>query len=197
MPTEPITAFILAGGKSTRMGTDKALLELAGRPLIHHALDLAYAITNDVRIVGDPKTFVSFGTVITDVYSACGPLAGIHAALASSATDWNLILGVDLPFLNPRFLNYLISEAQSSTAVVTVPSANGHFHPLCAVYRRQFGLIAERALNAARNKVDALFPEVSVRVIDEAQLVAAGFNPSLFRNLNTPDDLKQARQEFP
>jgi molybdenum cofactor guanylyltransferase len=193
----PITAFILAGGKSARMGSDKAFLELSGRSLLSRALDLARAVTPDVRIVGDPEKFAAHGVVVADIYSARGPLGGIHAALSNSTTDWNLILAVDLPFLEPRLLSYLIAEAQASDAVVTVPSAGGHLHPLCAVYRKQFSVAAGRALAEDRNKVDALFSEVLVRILDEQELVAAGFNPSIFRNLNTPEEWRQAKRQFP
>ena len=177
------------------MGSDKAFLSHAGRPLLARALDLARAVTPDVRIVGDPGKFASFGAVVPDFYSGRGPLGGIHAALANSATHWNLILGVDLPFLEPRFLHYLVAEAQSADAVVTVPSASGHLHPLCAVYRQQFRVAAERALAEGRNKVDALFSEVSVRILGQEELVAAGFDASIFRNLNTPEDWDHAKQD--
>ena len=197
MSAGPITAFILAGGKSTRMGTNKAFLELAGRPLISRALELARTVTEQTKIIGDSKTFTPFGEAIPDIYPACGPLAGIHTALTSSATDYNLILGVDLPFLQPRLLSYLIAEAQSSAAVVTVPSANGHLHPLSAVYRKEFATIAEKALKQGRYKIDALFSDTSVRVIDEAELVAKEFDPAQFRNLNTPEDWQQATKDFP
>ena len=192
-----ITAFILAGGRSTRMASDKAFLSLAGRSLLARALDLARAVTPDVRIVGDPEKFAPFGEVVADVFSGRGPLGGIHAALANSATDWNLILGVDLPFLEPRFLYYLVAEAQSADAVVTVPSAGGHFHPLCAVYRQSLRVAAEHALAEGRNKVDALFSEVSVRILAEEEITTAGFDISIFRNLNTPDEWEQAKQHFP
>ena len=178
------------------MGSDKAFLNLAGRSLLARALDLALAVTPDVRIVGDPEKFAPFGEVVPDVFSGRGPLGGIHAALANSATDWNLILGVDLPFLELRFLHYLVAEAQSADAVVTVPSAGGHLHPLCAVYRQQFRVAAERALAEGRNQVDALFSEVPARIIGEEELVAAGFDISIFRNLNTPDEWEQAKQHF-
>ena len=191
-----ITAFILAGGRSARMGSDKAFLQLAGRSLLAHALDLARAVTPDLRIVGDPEKFAPFATVVPDLYPARGPLGGIHAALSNSATDLNLILAVDLPFLEPRFLHYLLAEAQSASATVTVPAAAGHLHPLCAMYRKQFGVIAERALAAGRNKVDALFSETPLRILDEQELVTAGFNPSIFRNLNTPEDWQQAKQQI-
>jgi len=191
-----ITAFVLAGGKSTRMGSDKAFLELAGRPLLAYSLDLARSVATEVKIVGDPDKFASFGAVIADVYSDRGPLGGIHAALAGSSTDWNLVLGVDLPFLRVSFLNYLLSEAQSSGAVVTVPFASGYLHPLCAVYRKQFCVSAERALSNGKNKVDALFSGVLTRVISEEELARAGFDASIFRNLNTPEEWERAKQEF-
>jgi molybdenum cofactor guanylyltransferase len=193
----PITAFILAGGKSARMGSDKAFLELGGRSLLTRALDLARAATPDVKIVGDPEKFAAFGTAIPDFYPARGPLGAIHAALSISTTDSSLILAVDLPFVEESLLHYLISEAQSSEAVVTVPSAGGHFQPLCAVYRKSFLPTAERALAEGRNKLDALFSEVPVRVISEEELKAAGFDAEIFRNLNTPEDWQQAKQRVP
>jgi len=193
---QPITAFILAGGKSTRMGTDKALLLLGGRPLIAHALDLARSAADEVKIIGDPGKFSRYGDAIRDVYAERGPLGGIQAALSSTRTDWNLILGVDLPFVPPAFVNYVSATAQASGAVVTVSSASGGLQPLCAIYRTQFGAIAERALAAGKNKIDALFAETTVRLITEEELAANGFSPSIFRNLNTPEDWELARQEF-
>jgi molybdopterin-guanine dinucleotide biosynthesis protein A len=191
----PITAFILAGGKSARMGSDKAFLQLGGRSLLSRALDIARAVTSDVRIVGDPEKFAAFGPIVPDIYPARGPLGGIHAALSASTTDLNLILGVDLPFLDLRFLQFLIAEAQSADAVVTVPWADGHFQPLCAVYRKAFLPMAEHALDQGRNKLDALFSEVPARVISEKELSAAGFDFAIFRNLNTPEEWEQAKQQ--
>lgn len=193
---EAFTAFILAGGRSTRMGSDKAFLDLNGKPLIAHALDLLRAITQEVKIVGDPQKFSALAPVIDDIYPARGPLGGIHAALAGTSTTWNWVLGVDLPFIESRFLNYLIAQAQSTDAVVTVPSANGHMQPLCAVYRKEFCPVAERALSAGKNKIDALFGQVLTRIIQEPELAALGFPARMFRNLNTPADWQQAKQVF-
>jgi molybdopterin-guanine dinucleotide biosynthesis protein A len=192
----PIAAFILAGGRSTRMASDKAFLELGGQTLLARSLALARTATTDVRIVGDPGKFAAFGTVVPDVFPGRGPLGGIHAALATSPTDTNLILGVDLPFLTSRFLEYLVAQAQSAETTVTVPSAGGHLHPLCGVYRQPFRAVAQRALSEGRNKVDALFSEVSVRFITEEELAAAGFDPSIFRNLNTAEEWERARQDL-
>ena len=171
------------------MGSDKAFLEIDGQSLIQRALDLARAVVRDVRIVGAPEKFSALAPAVADLYSDRGPLGGIHAALTNSATDLNLILAVDLPFLTTNFLQYLIAESESAAAVVTAPQAGGHLHPLCAVYRKQFLPHAERALSESRNKLDALFSEVPVRIISEEELKAAGFTAAIFRNLNTREDL--------
>ena len=174
------------------MGSDKALLELGGRRLIERTISIARAVTGDVRIAADPAKYEVFGNAVADVYLDRGPLGGIHAALAASVNDFNLICGVDLPFLKAEFLGYLVSEARHSEATVTVPQANGYLQPLCAVYRKSFCEVAERALLAGQNKIDALFGEVQTRVIGEHEIVAAGFTSSMFRNVNTPEEWEQA-----
>ena len=191
-----VAAFILAGGKSSRMGSDKAFLEASGRTLLVNALDLAQSVAQEVRTVGDPAKFAAFGTTVQDIYPDRGPLGGVHAALASSKADLNLIIAVDLPFLEPRFLQYLIVAAEKSQATVTVPQIGGYFEPLCAVYRLEFASLADRALAAGRNKVDALFAEASVRIVSEPELVENGFPPAMFRNVNTPEDWKLVQQEL-
>jgi len=103
---------------------------------------------------------------------------------------------VDLPFLQPGFLSFLASEAQSSDAIVTVPSTGGYLQPLCGIYRKEFLVPAEAALAAGRNKIDALFSNISIRVVGEQEILQAGFNASMFRNLNTPEDWEAAEREF-
>jgi molybdopterin-guanine dinucleotide biosynthesis protein A len=191
---EDLSASILAGGKSTRMGTDKALVLLDGRTLLSRMLDLARQLTSNVHIIGDPGKFAPFSSTIEDIFPGCGPLGGIHAALRSSLTDLNVILAVDVPFVSLTLLDYLISRATSSDANVTVARAAGGFQPLCAVYRRSFADAAENALRARHYKIDTLFAPTTTQVIEEAELEASGFSPRIFRNLNTPEDLAEARE---
>jgi molybdopterin-guanine dinucleotide biosynthesis protein A len=195
-PLPNVTAFILAGGKSTRMETDKAFVALDGRTLLARALDVVRSVTSDVRIVGDAAKFASFAPVVEDMFRGCGPLGGIHAALRASVTDLNLVLAVDLPFVSAALLQYLVTQAQDSTeAAVTVPRAAGGWQPLCAVYRKEFADAAELALREGCYKIDALFDVVKVRVIDEDELAGRGFSPRIFRNLNTQEELDGARVE--
>jgi molybdopterin-guanine dinucleotide biosynthesis protein A len=190
-----VTAFILAGGKSLRMGRDKAFVELGGQTLLGRALDVASVVTGECRIVGDPAKFAVFGPVVEDIFRECGPLGGIHAALLSAKGELNLMLAVDLPFMEVKFLEYLIVQARETSAVVTVPHAGGGLQPLCAIYRRKFAEVAERALRERKNKIDPLFAEVETRVLDEGELSRAGFLPDIFRNLNTLEHWEEVKEQ--
>jgi len=185
---EEVTTFILAGGRSTRMGRDKALLVLNGQTLVERAVELGSKVAGEVWIVGDPKKFSRFGRVVGDVYQERGPLGGIHVALSSTKTEWNLMVAVDLPSLKADFLRWLVEQAQADGAVVTVPHAAGHLQPLCAVYRKQFAQAAQTELEAGRNKIDPLFGPGDTRIIQESELVYHGFSTEMFRNVNTPEE---------
>ena len=182
-----INAYVLAGGKSSRMGSDKALLKFRGRTLIESALAQASAAASRVRIVGSREKYAAYGDVIEDVYPGQGPLAGIHAALQASEQDHNLILAVDTPLIEIEYLKKVAEEAWTSGAVVTVTrTSDGRLHPLCAVYHKRFADAAERALREKRNKIDALFARVTTQYVEPAAL---GFDESMLANVNTPDDL--------
>lgn len=191
-----LTAFVLAGGKSTRMGAEKAFLLLEGRSLLQRALDLTRPVAEKVQIIGPADKFSAFAPVVEDRYASRGPLGGIHAALSVTRTEFNLMLAVDLPFVEERFLRYLAEQARASNATVTVPRAAGGLQPLCAVYRRQFAQLAEPALAAGRNKIDTLFAGTPIRIIEEDELARFAFSPAMFDNLNTPEEWEQARRRL-
>jgi molybdopterin-guanine dinucleotide biosynthesis protein A len=189
-----LSAFVLAGGKSSRMDREKAFLELEGRTLLARALELAASVAGEVCIIGPREKFSPFGRVVEDIYPGRGPLGGIHAALSSSRTELNLILAVDTPFLRPEFLQYLVAQARAGGALVTLPRAGGGWQPLCAVYGRAFLPLAQEALAAGRNKIDPLFAVASVRALEEGELKRLAFDPGMFDNLNTPEEWELARR---
>ncbi len=182
--------FLLAGGKSSRMGanTDKAFLDFRGQTLLERALTVMGEVCDRVTIVGDPAKFSKYGTVVADIFAGCGPLAGIHTALTHSTAELNLILAVDMPFVSRELLAFLFAAAEKSGAVITVPRTSKGFQPLCAIYRRDFSTAAEQALRAGKYKIDAAFSGATIQVIEEAELAAAGFTEQMFFNLNTPQD---------
>jgi molybdopterin-guanine dinucleotide biosynthesis protein A len=174
------------------MGANKAFLELEGKSLLNRALDTLKAACGSVAIVGDPVMFANFGPVVADVFPNCGPLGGIHAALAASAVEFNVIVAVDMPFVSPKLIAFLFAAAEASDAIVTVPRTRTGFQPLCAVYRRAFASTAERALQDGRCKVDASFAHLPLCIVEESELLQAGFSENDFFNVNTPEDRRTA-----
>ena len=192
--------FLIAGGKSSRMGADKAFLDFGGQTLLDRALGVMGAVCGRVAIVGNPARFAEYKSsdyaVVADIFPGCGPLAGIHAALVHSSAELNLMLAVDMPFVAAELLGFLFAAAESNDAVITVPRTSKGLQPLCAVYRREFCDIAEHGLRAGKYKIDAAFAGVAVHMIDQGELAAAGFAERCFFNVNTQEDLRQAEGRY-
>ncbi len=180
-----VTAFVLAGGRSSRMGADKALLPFRDETLLARALATARAVAGKVVIVGPRERYAAYGDLVEDIYAGCGPLAGIHAALCSTQMDLNLVLSVDMPLMPAEFLQWLVNRSRDTNDLIVVPDALGGQQPLCAVYRRAVLAVAEQALKEGDYKIGHLFSRVPTRCISEEELRAAGFLPEIFRNLNT------------
>jgi molybdopterin-guanine dinucleotide biosynthesis protein A len=214
--TPGITGFVMAGGKSSRMGTDKASLSLNGKTLLEHALTTVRQVAKEVFILGSHQLYGDYGAeVIEDIFPGCGPLGGIHAALSHvkqmiqlirlesqppqlqplppSAT-LSLVLAVDTPFITAEFLSYLAEQAVNSGAVVTTPEIDAYPQPLCSVYSLDFLPIAEQALKAGNYKIVPLFPKDKTLVIKESEVRRFAFPADMFENLNTPEDLERARR---
>ncbi|HMF75254.1 MAG TPA: molybdenum cofactor guanylyltransferase [Bryobacteraceae bacterium] len=133
--------FVLVGGQSSRMGQDKARLLFKSRFLVQDVLSKVIQITEDVALVGRPEAYVDLDVkCLADLRPGLGPLSGLETALASSRRSFheglNLVVGCDMPDLQPRWLEQLLVTAQSTGALcVAAKDAAGKTHPLCAVYR--------------------------------------------------------------
>ncbi len=200
-----MNAFVLAGGKSTRMGRDKALLEVDGQPLIALALERLRALGLTPRICGVRPDLTRFAEVVPDNFPQSGPLGGIEAALAASDTELNLFLPVDAPLIPIEFLHWLMQRAEESKAVATIPVAGGREQPLSAVYSRRLlpGLRAAmgaghlKIMTAVREAAASLGEAVDLFVVEdlEAALPPGVWpeDPPLcdwFLNVNAPGDLE-------
>lgn len=199
---QDVNAFIIAGGKSSRMkdgvqmpSSDKAFLSIDGRFLIEHAIHQA-RVADDIFIVGPKEKFSAYGRVVLDIFPDAGPLGGIHAALKKTRTELNLILPVDMPFLKREFLQHMLEVALDNKAMITVPKMNGRLQPLCAVYRKSFLAPAEESLKKNEHKIDALFSKDATAFIDmdSAEMEKQGFEPSMFDNINSPEDYHLAEK---
>jgi molybdopterin-guanine dinucleotide biosynthesis protein A len=190
-----VSAFVLAGGQSRRMGHDKALLTLGGETLLERALRLAHQVAPRVAILGPRERYATTEEwIIEDEFPGCGPLAGIHAALQATDTDLNVILAVDMPFVPADFLAYLIERAQSSPhAQVVVPRVGGIVQGTCFACRRAFRSACEQRLRLGFYRVEEAIEFVRPEHIEEEEIRARGFGPDIFRNLNIPEDFTGAQ----
>jgi molybdopterin-guanine dinucleotide biosynthesis protein A len=177
------TGFVLAGGCSSRMGRDKALLEVEGSLLICRVAEAVTAAAGAVALIGDPAKYSNLGyPVFPDTFRGCGPLAGIHAALAASSADWNLVVACDMPEVEAPFLGRLLDLAKQRGTDCLLPAGeSGRPEPLCGVYHRRALPAIQRALESGIRKVlDGL---AGLRV----EVVPVGESEP-FRNINTPRD---------
>lgn len=200
--------FVLAGGLSTRMGQDKALLRLAGRSLLDLALDKLrkLPLAAAPRIAALRSDLSWHAGVISDLHPGCGPLSGIEAGLAASARPLNVFLPVDIPLLPAHFLLWMLQRAETTGAAMTIPRMNGRPQPLCAVYHRDLLGHITAALRAGDYKVmpvvtAAARAHSSSHSIDifDVELVSSANSELLalsplpphrwFHNCNTPEDM--------
>ncbi len=191
----PITGLLLAGGASRRMGRDKTKLILGEETLVARQVRSLLAVCRAVVVVGSRENFPQPQVrAVADVLPGCGPLGGIYTGLLQARTEYNLILGCDLPFISKRFLQFLCECALEGKADVTVAqSPDRRLQPLCGVYRRQAASAIRSRLEAGEYKTSAFFGRVHCRVLSWPEVARRGFAPSLFANLNTPEDYEAAK----
>ncbi len=193
-----VAGFVLTGGKSSRMGQDKALLKLGGKPLALRAAEQLQPLAAEVFLVGDSARYAGPGfPVLDDCVRDKGPLAGIVTALGYSRRDWNLILACDLPFVEARFLQLLITRAASSGEChAVVPVNHLGWQPLCAVYHRRCLPVFEEVLGSPKPKISLAYPRLQVEAIKIGEQEEFAFPERMFKNINTPDDLKEAQRRL-
>lgn len=164
IPAHEITGVILAGGKSRRMGTDKALLALNGKPFIQHVAEAFQSVFTDVVISANTTEYEFLGLpVIGDVYTNCGPLGGIHAALGLVRTPHIFTAPCDVPFLHSTTFETLLQEAEPG--VIAVASAGGQLHPLVGVYPAGCRSALETFLVAGGRRVSDFLATMGFRTV--------------------------------
>ncbi len=187
-----MTGIILAGGENRRMGTDKAFLEINGRPLIEHILAVFSTLfARTIVVTNTPDRYRNYGVEVTsDALDIRGPLTGIYSGLLRSTDEYNFVAACDMPFLNPRLISYMGEIAAGQDAVV--PKFNGYLEPLHAVYRRGLLPIMEAQIPKQDRRIRALFDHIQVRYLTEEEIVRFDPLKRSFRNLNTPKEYKEA-----
>ncbi|MCH7766342.1 MAG: molybdenum cofactor guanylyltransferase [Acidobacteria bacterium] len=185
------------------MGRDKALLELAGRPLALRTADILRPLVDQVVLVGAPERCAHLGLpVLADRVAGKGPLAGMVTALAATAHEWNLVLACDLPYMETRALEVLLHLVASTPNVDAIvprmeegwPRLRRGWQPLCAAYHRRCLPAFERVLDSDHPKIARAFGDLRVRAVTAAELERFALSARMFKNMNTPEDYEEARR---
>lgn len=181
--------IILAGGKSSRLGNDKAFVKFEGVPIIERILSVLGTLFRKCIIVANtPEKFADLGCrLVADVYREVGPLGGLQAGLTASDSELNLVTACDMPLIKPEVVKYLIS-IKGEDAVV--PVIGGFPEPLLAVYSTRCLPVIEKMIRNGQYKISRLYDKVATKFIDEKEL--REIDPELlsFCNINTLDALK-------
>ena len=192
---ERITPIILAGGKSSRMGSDKSFVTLAGRPLIEIVLDcLRQTFINAPLIVTNrPGDYAHLGVaLIEDKICAQGPLGGIHAGLCETASELNFIVACDMPFLQTDFIRYMAEASLGYQA--TLPRDGAATEALHAFYTKDCVAPIEKCLQEGKRRIIDFLPQVRTRYLEKAEYQGYQWSREIFFNVNSNLELLTAQR---
>jgi FdhD protein len=194
--TSGVTAVILAGGNSTRMKSNKALLPFSGELFIERIYRQLSALFPEVILVTNTPEFYRFlpCRMIPDEFPGLGSLAGIHAGLKESSTEHIFVVACDMPYLNSELIRQMVSKSQGFDVVI--PESDGGFEPLHAVYAKSCLPAMEEALKNGTRKIVNCFDWSKVSVLSKDEISAVDPEFLSFRNINTPEEYFSFREEM-
>jgi molybdopterin-guanine dinucleotide biosynthesis protein A len=198
LSTQPYAAVVLAGGLSTRFGgRNKALIEWNGRPLLAHIRQALGDLFREILLVTNtPARFAAWDmTLVTDLLTERSSLTGIQAGLFYADQPMIFVTACDTPLLRPELIQLLMAEVRENTDIVIPQTAEG-LEPLCAIYSRRCLEPITRRLERGDYRVRSFFQRMKMRRVAEDKLRRADHDLRSFYNLNTPEDLKRARERF-
>lgn len=191
-----LTAIILAGGKSSRIGSDqdKAILKLNGKRLIDIVISkLKHMVGDNIVIVGPPEKYPSYKQVIPDLFNQRGLLVGLYSGLKSSASRYNLVVGCDMPFLKVELLQYMRDKIGSNDIIIPRYAKN-YIEPLCAIYSKDCLSVMERNIETGILSIRRIFPYLKVRYIEEEEIKRVDPELISFFNINYKEDFVRAEE---
>jgi len=191
--TREITGIILAGGEGRRLGGNKALLELGDRSLLARVVAKVRPLCAEVIVVGLSAVDQAQGRrCIADIYPGHGALGGIHTGLQAAHTEYSLVVGCDMPFLNHDLLRYMMGQVEGYDVII--PRLKGLTEPLHALYSRNCLESIEHLLTQGGGRIISFFPQVRVRYIEAAEVDRFDPQRRSFFNINTSEDWQRAQR---
>ena len=196
--TPQVTGIVLAGGRSTRMGTDKASLPvLGGRTLVQRTVDAVAEVADEIVVVRAPgRVLPPPGSprpirIVEDPVESEGPLVGIAAGLRAAAAPVALVLGCDMPFLRPALLRLLAGRAAAGRRFV-VPVHDGRPQPLCSAFRREALTVVQAHIDAGDRMIMTVAADLDAELVPAEEWSAADADGRSFENVNTPEEFEAA-----
>ncbi len=188
-----ITAILLAGGRSRRMGgRNKAFLEIDGKKIIQRELEILEGLFKEIIVI--TNTFDQYDflekPMFSDIKPGFGSLGGLYTGLVKCSREYGFVVPCDMPFLNERVINYICERSLGHD--VTVPRIDEHFEPLHAVYSRRCAPLMEVLMSHGDLKIIDLFGDVDVLEIDQDELRRIDPELKFILNVNSPTDFTSA-----
>ncbi len=195
-PGPPVSAIVLAGGQSKRLGRDKALLEVEGQPLVSRTVHRLAALSDDLLVVSsDPARYAPLGLpakLISDEQPGVGSLMGIYSGLRMARHTHALAVACDMPFLNLSLLRYMMPLADGHDVVI--PRLGGFTEPLHAIYGRSCLPFMAGLLERGQRQIIAFFDQVRVRYVEAGEIERFDPHHLSFVNVNTPGDWERVQE---
>ncbi len=178
-----ITAIVLAGGKSSRMGVDKGTMLLNGKTMIEHVLEAVKPIANNIILIANDNKYNTFGyPVFKDVYVDCGPIAGIYTGLMNSTTEKNVVLSCDIPFLNTKLVEKLIAYEKDYDALIT--RINQKTEPLIGIYNKRCSKFLLESIKKKEYKIQEALAHLETEFLDLNEFLNASININTLTDFN-------------
>ncbi|MHB8158124.1 MAG: molybdenum cofactor guanylyltransferase [Desulfocucumaceae bacterium] len=188
-----ISGIILAGGKSTRMGKNKALLEIGGLAMIERVIRVVSPACTEIIIAGGENEFGHLGyPIVQDIYPGFGPLSGLHAGLSAAMNHYSFVTACDVPFLDGGLIKKMVMEIEEGYGAVIL-KAGEFLEPLFSIYGKEFVKAAESCILSGQYKVTAPLALVRWKTVTIDPEEIRDLN-KLLLNVNTPDEYEKAKK---
>lgn len=193
-PLKDITGIVLAGGRSLRYGKDKAFELLDGVPLIKRVLTVMEEMFSEVIIITNEPDKYSFLSqkVYEDIIKGIGPIGGILTGVIRMQNPAGFFVACDMPFLNPRFIRYIVSIKNGFD--IAIPRIGRNIEPLHAIYTKSCIPYIKNSISHKKFSIRSFFPHVSVRYVEEAEIRKYDAGLSFLININKPEDIRRIKK---
>ena len=192
---QPASAAVLAGGKSKRMGKNKALINIGKDSLVETTINKIRPFFQEIILVTNKVESYAHLKIpmVSDIYENCGPLGGIHAALKAASYEFLFVVACDMPFIEPKFVEHILKSVDQNSDIV-IPKVNDYYEPLHALYNKRCLPVIESCLNRGELKVTSIWPYLNVRFVEQEEINRFADPMKVFFNINTPVDLNKAKK---